>query len=361
MDIEQQWSALRDAIDFAVSRVVDDDEPLNEREAADGHQYVLRVLRAVSESALMTVDPRRPGFLPMLDSVRHLGAAGPDIDYDVAILVPGGTYCISGTRGGASYVGIAVYAGAGAGGATAIVDSVDVDDLVADDGTFVHEVHHPDAVRVIVRQYFHDRTTQEPGSWTIERTDEPAGRIGGEDGDGGAGSAALLPTSASVAARVANAARSVRWNLQLNQLWTPERRAQSNAFVRQTSDDIVAAVPNPDVLYAFSWWRITEGEALVIDVDPPDSRYWAVQLCDRWFQCFPDRRSNLNDRQLVPEPDGSVRIVVADGYPGHPNWLDTSGHRVGTIFFRWLHADPDHLPTCRVVAHDDVAGLAPGA
>jgi hypothetical protein len=356
MDIEEGWAALRDAIDFAVGRVVDDDEPLNDREAADGHQYVLRVLRAVSESALMTVDPRRPGFLPMLESVRHLGAAGPDIDYDVAILVPGGTYRISGTRGGASYVGIAVYAGAGAGGATSIVDSVDVDHVVAADGTFVHEVCHADAVRVIVRQYFHDRATQERGSWAIERIDEPADSAPGV-GDG----APALPTPASVGARVANAARSVRWNLQLNQLWTPERRASPNAFVRQTSDDIVAAVPNPDVLYAFSWWRIAEGEALVIDVHPPDAPYWAVQLCDRWFQCFPDRRSNLNDRQLVPEPDGSVRIVVADGDPGHPNWLDTSGHGVGTIFFRWLHADPDRLPTCRVVAHDDVAGLASGA
>lgn len=98
----------------------------------------------------------------------------------------------------------------------------------------------------------------------------------------------------------------------------------------------------------------------MIDVDPPDSPYWVVQVCDRWFQCFPDRRSNLNDRQLVPEGDGSVRVVVADGDPGHPNWLDTSGHRVGTIFFRWLHADPDRLPICRVVARDDVVGLDRG-
>ena len=53
--------------------------------------------------------------------------------------------------------------------------------------------------------------------------------------------------------------------------------------------------------------------------------------------------------QVEPEADGSVRIVIADGDPGHPNWLDTCGHRVGILFFRWLHADPEVLPTCTVV------------
>ena len=117
---------------------------------------------------------------------------------------------------------------------------------------------------------------------------------------------------------MANAAQSLRWNAQLNRLWSPERRDTPNAFVRQTADDIVAAVPNPDVIYAFSWWRLAEGEALVIELDPPDTPYWALQLCDRWFQCFPDRRSNLNDRQVVPEADGTVRLVISDGDPGHP-------------------------------------------
>ncbi len=64
---------------------------------------------------------------------------------------------------------------------------------------------------------------------------------------------------------------------------------------------------------------------------------------------------NLNDQQVVYEADGSVRLVLADGDPGHPNLLDTSGHRVGTMFFRWLHADPSVMPICRIVATSDVA------
>lgn len=95
--------------------------------------------------------------------------------------------------------------------------------------------------------------------------------------------------------------------------------------------------------------ELGEGEALAVELVPPETRYWALQLCDRWYQCFPDRRTNLNDQQVTHEPDGSVRIFVADGDPGRANWLDTGGHRVGIMFFRWLHADPEVMPTCKVI------------
>ncbi|MFN8026793.1 MAG: DUF1254 domain-containing protein [Acidimicrobiia bacterium] len=335
------WPSVNDALTFAVSCVTDDRDPLNEREAADGHNYVVRVLQAACESAQLTFDPTRPAFMAMLESVRFLGAAGPDIDYDVAIVEPGVRHRVSGRRGGATFVGICVYAYGGASGASEIVASTDVDTILGGDGTFAYEFEHPQAARVIVRQYFHDRGTQPRGEWTIERL----------DGVAATGPAlAPLPTVPGVGARVANIAETLRWNLQLNRLWTPERRDHPNEFVRQTADDIVAAVSNPDVVYATSWWKIAESERLVIDFTPPGTRYWALQLCDRWFQCFPHRRTNLNDSQVTRNADGSVRIVVSDGDPGDSgeNWLDTNGHRTGVLFFRWLHADPDVMPTCHV-------------
>ena len=344
----QPWASFTAAIATAVEHITGDSAPLEPHELADGQQYVMRIIAAVTESSLLSFDPARPAFLPMAESVRFLGAAGPDIDYDVAIVQPGVPHRITGERGGATYVGIAVYGYAGAGGATEIVDSIDVDELVDADGGFVHEFTHPRAARVIIRQYFHDRETQGPGTWSIERLDGEKSR---EDSGGPAASSAP-PDPAALAMRIENAANSIRWNASLNSLWTPELRTRPNAFVRQTADDIVAAVSNPDVMYATSWWAITENESLIIELDPPDCPYWSIQLCDHWFQCQPTRRTNLNDRQLLREPDGSVRIVIAHQDPGHANWLDTSGHRTGTMFFRWLHADPDQLPVCRVVDAD---------
>lgn len=353
-ELDGAWAALNAALAFAVDHVTSDRDPLNEAELADGNQYVLRILAAVTESSLLTFDPGRPAFMPMLESVRFLGAAGPDIDYDVALVEPGVPHRIEGSRGQATFVGIAVYGHAGEKGASAIVDSIDVDQLCDANGDFVHEFTHPDAARVIIRQYFHDRATQSPGSWSISRLDgvdaphvpdPPASVVPDRVG----ATPAAIP---ALVGRVTNAAQSIRWNAQLNTLWTPELRESPNRLVRQSAEEIVAAVTNPDVTYAFSWWRLEPGQLLVIDVDPPDCAYWSIQLCDRWFQCHPDRRTNLNDRQLVRSPDGSVRIVLAHQDPGHPNWLETSGHRTGTMFFRWLHTDPQVLPTCTVIDRD---------
>jgi hypothetical protein len=340
-----------------VSRIEGDPDPLNDRELADGTLYVMRMLTAVTQSSTLTLDPNRPSFLPMLDGVRFVGAAGPDIDYDVAAVRPESLYSISGERGEATYVGITVYAGAGAGGASAVVASVDVDDIIAADGTFVWEFSHPEAARVIVRQYFHDRGEQSRGSWSIARVDVGVVDAGVVEAATDARAPRLMG-SAEMSARVGNAAKSLRWNAQLNQLWTPERREFPNQFVRQTCDDIVAAIPNPDVVYSFTWWKVAEDEVVVVDFVPPTTDYWALQLCDRWYQCFPDRQSNINNREVVVNADGSVRIVVSDGDPGMPNWLDTSGHRIGVMFFRWLHADIAEQPVCRVVKRSEVGSLS---
>ena len=340
--MEAQWTGFSEALSTAIRHLENDPDPVNDREVADRTRYVLRILAGVTESSMIRLDPDNPAFLSMLETVRFLGGAGPDIDYDVAAVRPGVRYRISGSRGGASYAGIAVYAGGGEAGATAIVESVDLDHVTADDGSFEWEFEHPESVRVIVRQYFHDRANQRGGSWVIRRaTGDSGGAIG-------------HPTSTEMGGRLANAASSVVWNATLNSLWTPERRAHPNQFVRQTSDDIVAAVPNPDVTYSFSWWRIEEGEALVIDVVPPRTRYWGLQIGDRWFQVYPDRRTNLNDAMVTPNHDGSVTLVLSDGDPGHPNWLDTAGHRTGVAFFRWLHSDVEVQPRCRVVPVSDV-------
>jgi len=308
----------------------------------------MRMLTAVTQSTTLTLDPDRPAFLTMLDGVRFVGAAGPDIDYDVAAVRPDALYSISGNRGDATYVGICVYAGSGSAGASAIVASVDVDSIMNADGSFAWEFSHPDAARVIVRQYFHDRETQGRGSWSIARVDT------GSESQANVASTPRLMGSAEMNARVSNAATSLRWNAQLNQLWTPERRNVPNDFVRQTCDDIVAAIPNPDVVYSFTWWKIADDEVVVIDFTPPDTAYWSLQLCDRWYQCFPDRRTSINDREAVSSADGSVRIVISDGEVGATNWLDTSGHRTGIMFFRWLHADIAEQPVCRVVKRSEL-------
>ena len=56
----------------------------------------------------------------------------------------------------------------------------------------------------------------------------------------------------------------------------------------------------------------------------------------------------MNAHTAVPDADGGVTIVVAARDPGRPNWLETAGHRVGTMCFRWIGAKEIVHPETRI-------------
>jgi hypothetical protein len=60
-------------------------------------------------------------------------------------------------------------------------------------------------------------------------------------------------------------------------------------------------------------------------------------------------RVTINKHTAEYEADGSLKIIVAHDDAGHPNWIETAGHRQGTMCFRWIRADAHPQPRCRVV------------
>jgi hypothetical protein len=47
---------------------------------------------------------------------------------------------------------------------------------------------------------------------------------------------------------------------------------------------------------------------------------------------------------------------VAARDPGHPNWLDTCGHRRGTMCVRWIRAKSHPDPEARVAKLAELEG-----
>jgi hypothetical protein len=85
-------------------------------------------------------------------------------------------------------------------------------------------------------------------------------------------------------------------------------------------------------------FRLEEDEALVLDIDPPVTRYWSITVENIWHECIDVRRrqSSLTNATAVTDTDGSVRVVVAATDPRSGNWLDTGGRHRGFILLRWL-------------------------
>jgi hypothetical protein len=113
---------------------------------------------------------------------------------------------------------------------------------------------------------------------------------------------------------------------------------------------------DPNIAYYHSYWKLGPEEALVIEVTPPACAYWNFQLNNHWMESLDYRYHQiaLNHSQVRPEPDGSVRLVVAHEDPRVPNWIETAGHRRGTMCLRWVGARREPEPRTRLVKLRDI-------
>jgi hypothetical protein len=75
----------------------------------------------------------------------------------------------------------------------------------------------------------------------------------------------------------------------------------------------------------------------VITIPVTDAPYLGFQLGSLWYISldYINHQTSLNNTQAQADPDGKVRIVVADQNPGVTNWVETLGHRKGILQFRW--------------------------
>ncbi len=74
-------------------------------------------------------------------------------------------------------------------------------------------------------------------------------------------------------------------------------------------------------------------QALVITIPVSDAPYLGFQLGSLWYISldYINHQTSLNNTQAQADPDGKVRIVVADQNPGVTNWVETLGHRRGFL------------------------------
>ena len=112
-------------------------------------------------------------------------------------------------------------------------------------------------------------------------------------------------------------------------------------------------------------FELTPDQALVITLPATDAPYLGFQLGSLWYVSldYINHQTSLNGTQAQADPDGKIRIVVADRNPGVTNWVETLGHRKGFLQFRWQRISRQLTeadgPTVEVVGIDEVADSLP--
>jgi len=250
------------------------------------------------------------------------------------------TYRVHGLRGEAPYVELTVYAGkVGLDTGSAQVGSItEVDLAVQLDGRFeliLSPDPHPgnwirttpEASVLFIRQYAHDWSRTREATLHIER-------IGAQ---GERPDLSVAEVSRALKRTAGYVGRSINiWAAIVDQ----RRAAPPNRFfVYELEKKDGEDAPEMPTGHRFSsgYFRLADDEALLVSFHPGEVPYWGLDTTNYWFEplSYADHRSHVNDRTARYEPDGSVRIVVARANPRMPNWIDTRGHREGTLLFRW--------------------------
>ena len=354
-------SAIRDEYVLSGERLRDD------LERVEAYRYVTQLLSEASE-LLVEADPERPRFSSIVSPARKFLGDNPDALYQQAVIRGDRSYRVSGHRDGQAYISFTVHGADPAGGINgAVLADVNHHDLaIDDDGRFeliLSPNEHPGnwlridarARFVFVRNYYLNETSaqNDPAVHVrlhIEPLEDPGPPAPLSDAvfSSRLRDATAFLHSATLGLRMFDAESTVPFSSnELNTVGTPWS-------FRNAGVDAAGAV---DIFYSSGRFDLAAGKALVMEGTLPECEFVNVMLWNVHMQTleYQFRRCSLNALQMQLDNDNGYRIVIAAEDPGVPNWLDTGGHRRGSIFWRFLlpKTQPD-TPRCRVVAVNEL-------
>jgi hypothetical protein len=360
-----QLDKLVDAMRYKLERHVTG-WPGDDREL-DTYEALRHLLRDINfgHSAYVEADYENPAFAKMGATSRiNFQQPSPDCMYHSVILHSDYRYRITGTRGSASVFQLAVYAGHACdliGWKThCVLNNFDQPEKLAAD----REVDivlcrtRPDDLGEALwmelpegrselhsRQYYGDWETQNPADLMIRMESQtfPAKVLD-------------RPTSESRFSRL----------IDLLRVHTDFYRAGVQAHLRHgpdAIDEVVIPGAFEGVRYFPGHFRCRPDEAVILETEDPDARYWNTALFQMQFENLDwwSRASSYNSAQARADADGKIRFVASWKDRGVPNWLDVSGRVLNLIAFRfWRPGREPAPPRLKTVPLAEVRAHLPG-
>ncbi|MBZ5735382.1 hypothetical protein K8Z61_12830 [Nocardioides sp. TRM66260-LWL] len=348
---------LREAIAEAERLIAGAPFVRTEADLLEGYDYLAGRIRMAMQTAF-DYDLERPLFVNPTHQFSRQGLDNPDAIYFNAYLKEGVEYVIRGRRGTSADLSFQVMGGAytATSAATSML-AFDDRELERDaEGRFeLRYTAEPGAKTLIVREVFNDWDAEERGTLTIERVDtlgQPARPL----------TRALLAKKYEVAARSLTSSiqtwfafpQFFQYKEPVNTLTTPASTPGGLASQRSS----------------IGHYALAEDEAMIVTVPRcDDAAYQAIQIGSDWYAStdYETHQTSLTKAQAQTDPDGLMRFVVSEHPPldGAPiaNWLETTGHRTGSMMLRWQRLErdlgPDDGPQVAVVPLAEVARHLP--
>ena len=351
----EAWRDFCRSLERTGEFVLEADNPADDRTRAEAYRYLLGMLNVGVRQAFDLGNREFPTFTRIEDPWAKWGAENADNHYLHTHIQGDRSYRIRGTRGTCLDFLIEVKEGFMHMGDVRNFAAMKSGDLeIAADGSFelIASVQKPedavnwlpldvDATQITIREYFYDWENEEAARFTIECIET-------------LGDAPEPASPASMARVLDDAGHFVEMTTRFWSEWVPGMR---EAHVRGELVPAKMFVGGADdIRYGNDMFQLGADEALIIETDLPDARYWHYQLCNTWFVTmdYANRSNSINGAQAYIDPDGRFRCVIAHSDPGVPNWLDTSGQTEGMIQYRYVWTKDSPEPSVRIVPHSEI-------
>jgi len=312
-------------------------------ERADGLRFILRQLAYREEQLLEFPGGQKPELFFAESPTRKVFADCPDTIYHQFSVAKRGRYRIRGTRGESPYISFTAYR-------AGVVDRV-VADLhdgqleIGDEGRFSLDIGGDntganwldlgsDAAFVIIREYTHDRDNGLKATFEVEQVSPALDHRPELDADRVSSVLDLL-------------GMGLGWVNDATVRLSKELRLRPNVMNEAGADLVSEMAGTPHNHYQLCYVKLEEGQALELELNPPECRYWSVHLNNWWLESpeFRDGQSVcINDSQAHRQPDGTVKMLVGPDDPGTGNWLDTKGRTETILLARYLLPESELPP-----------------
>jgi hypothetical protein len=359
---QDAWEYYLRSLDAARARVLNSPYATTPVDRAQGLYYI-QMLSAFGFNIYTAPRQNYPHFYTntIFSPLEYsFGAPCPDFLYKWTFLDGGRRYRLFGKLGTTRWVELQAQRGFWGDADQTRLGNWDFDDFeIAADGSFeiIASAHRPSGngqsgnwmkldpaasnITVMVREAFYDWSAERGLTLSIELLDRAAIEP-------------VVHSEAEMNRRLRAAGFLVQFTvdffLEYNDRILKEAGGVNAFYVSpmQSSDNVGG---NPRAGYMQMMYDINPGEALIMEVDVPQARYWSAHLMDMWWQTtdYAYHHSSLNGHQARVDADGKVRIVLSSEDPGVPNWLDPVDNPRGIVQWRWYLAESHPTPVVSCV------------
>lgn len=322
----------------------------NEADLLEGLQYLAGGIAACTHIAF-DYDRDHPFLQSGTGPFTKMGLDNPDTLYFGTRVQAGNEYVVTGTRGTTTDLSFQLlggeYTDANVPDSETAFDDRRLD--IGADGTFEWRFAPKVNAQLVIREVYNDWSAQR-GHVAISRTDT-------------AGTAPPPLTKELIEKRWTTAGKQlvqrVKTWLQFPQWFYTNIPVNTMVAPRLTPGGLATQYSSA------GHFDLTPDQVLIISLPVSDAPYLGFQLGSMWYISldYINHQTSLNGTQAQADPDGKIRIVVAEQNPGVTNWVETTGHRKGFLQFRWQRVSRELTaadgPTVELLDLADLPGRLP--